>query len=166
MNRVGKATGNKPKGMKCKLDTGAGVNIIPLSIYQYINPLEFDEQGMLIDGHGQHRTILKDYSGNPIQQYGIMVILGKWNHQYWKFVFHIVEAEGPILLALCTMRKMGLFMRHPRVSTETTAIHQARCDPMKVESTTRQGAAGPAVEIQCSRPADYTWTPTGQGYVK
>ena len=36
---------------------------------------------------------------------------------------------------------------------------------MKVESTTRQGAAGPAAEKQCSRPADYTQTPTGQGYV-
>ena len=36
---------------------------------------------------------------------------------------------------------------------------------MKVESTTRQGAAGPAGEIQCSRPADYTQTPTGQGYI-
>ena len=34
-----------------------------------------------------------------------------------------------------------------------------------MESTTRQGAAGPADEIQCSRPADYTQTPTGQGYV-
>ena len=66
---------------------------------------------------------------------------------------------------------MGCFTRHPRVSPETADIHQkqqnqARCDPMNVESTTRQGAAGPAAEIQCSRPADYTQTPTGQGYVK
>ena len=38
MNRMGKATGNKPKGIKCKLDTGAGVTIMPLSIYQYISP--------------------------------------------------------------------------------------------------------------------------------
>ena len=47
--------------MKCKLDTGAGVNIMPLSIYQYINASEFDEQGEPIDGHGQYKTILKDY---------------------------------------------------------------------------------------------------------
>ena len=79
---MGKAMGNKPKGMKCKLDTWAGVSIMPLSMYQYINPSEFDEQGKPIDGHGQYKTILKDYSGNPIQQYGIRVILGKWNQQY------------------------------------------------------------------------------------
>ena len=57
-----------------------------------------------------------------------------------------------------------------RVSTETNYIHQeqhnqARCNPMEMESTTRQGASGPAAEIQCSRPADYTQTPTVQGYV-
>ena len=81
--------------MKCKLDIGAGVSIMPLSIYQYINPSEFDKQGKPIDGYGQYRTIIKDYTGNPIQQYGIRVILGKWNHQYWRFAFHIIEAEGP-----------------------------------------------------------------------
>ena len=58
----------------------------------------------------------------------------------------------------------GAFARHPRVLTETTDIHQeqqnqARHDQMEVELTTRQGAAGPAAEIQCSRPADYTQTP-------
>ena len=37
-NRMGKATGNKAKGMKFKLETGAGGNIMPLSTYKYINP--------------------------------------------------------------------------------------------------------------------------------
>ena len=44
MNRMDKATSNKPKGMKCKLDRGLGVNIMPLSIYQYINPSEFENK--------------------------------------------------------------------------------------------------------------------------
>ena len=67
MKRIGKTTGNNPKGMKYKLDTGAGVNIMSLSIYQYISPSEFDAQGKPFDGHGQYRTTLKDYNGNPIQ---------------------------------------------------------------------------------------------------
>ena len=119
-NRMGKATDNKPKGMKCKLDTGVCINIMPLSTHKYINSSEFDEQGKSIDGCGQYRSILKDYNGNPIQQYGIKVTLGKWNNQYWNF--HVVEAEGHILLGQNTMRKMGLFKMHPRVSTETTDI--------------------------------------------
>ena len=36
---MGKTTGNKPKCMKCGLETWSGVNIIPLSIYQYISLL-------------------------------------------------------------------------------------------------------------------------------
>ena len=44
-NRMAKETSNKPRGTKCKLGTGAGVNIMPLSTYKYINPSEFDEQG-------------------------------------------------------------------------------------------------------------------------
>ena len=44
--------------------------------------------------------------------------------------------------------------------------NQARCDPLEVKSITRQGAAGLVAEAQCSRPANYTQTPTGQGYVK
>ena len=121
---------------------------MPLSPYKYINPSVFDEQGKPIDGHGQYRTILKDDNGNPIQQYGIRDILGKWKNQCWKFVFHVVEAEGPILHGWNTMRKKELFTRHPRVSTETSDIYQkqnqARSDPMEVESIIRQGAAGPA----------------------
>ena len=49
MNGMGKATGNKSKGMKCKLDTGPGINIMPLLIY---NPSEFNEQSKPIDGLG------------------------------------------------------------------------------------------------------------------
>ena len=66
-----------------------------------------------------------------------------------------------MLLGLNTMKKVGLFIRNLRVSTETSDIHQgqqnqARYDPMEVESTIREEAAGPAAEPQCSRPADYT----------
>ena len=86
-NRMGKATGNKPKGMKFKLDTGTGVNIMPLSSNKNINPSEFYEQGKPVDGHSQYRSILKDCNGKPIQQYWIRVILGKWNNQYWRFIF-------------------------------------------------------------------------------
>ena len=66
------------------------------------------------------------------------------------------------------MRKMGIFTVHPKVSNETTDIHQeqpneARCDPMEVELIIRQGVAGPSAKAQCSRPANYIQPPTGQG---
>ena len=48
-NRMGKATGDKPKPMKGKFDTGKGVGVLPLTTYQLINPSEFDEEHKLID---------------------------------------------------------------------------------------------------------------------
>ena len=83
-------------------------------------------------------------------------------------LFHIVETQGSILLGLNTMRKFGLFTKHPRISIETVDLftstqNLARCEAKEV--TARQGAAGPAAEIRCSRPADYMITPTGRGYV-
>ena len=72
---MGKATGKKPFVMKFKFDTGPGVNVIPLSTYQYVNPSAFDEQGKPIVGYSQGRTILKMYNGNPIQQNDIRVHL-------------------------------------------------------------------------------------------
>ena len=41
---MGKATGKKPAMMKCKLDTRASVNVMPLSTYQHTNPSEFDKK--------------------------------------------------------------------------------------------------------------------------
>ena len=40
-NWMGKATGKKPIIMKCNLDTGTSVNVMPLSTYQELNPSEF-----------------------------------------------------------------------------------------------------------------------------
>ena len=39
------------------------------------------------------------------------------------FLFHIVDAEGPTLLGLQTLRHMGLFSKHPRVYIETIDLH-------------------------------------------
>ena len=88
-NWMGKATGKKATLMKCKLDTGASVNVMLLSTYQKINHSEFDKKGQHIGGYGHDRPILNGCNGNPIKQYGIRVILGKWNNEYWSFVFHI-----------------------------------------------------------------------------
>ena len=38
VNWMGKTTGEKPNIMKCKLDIGASVNVMPLSTYQHIHP--------------------------------------------------------------------------------------------------------------------------------
>ena len=60
---MSKVTGSIPIVMKCKLDTEAGVNIMPLLMYQYVCLSEFDKQGKSIGGYGQDTSILKGYIG-------------------------------------------------------------------------------------------------------
>ena len=163
----GKTTG-KPIEMKCELDTGASVNVMPLAAHELINPSQFDKDNKPIGGFGQQRTTLRGYSGNIIKQYGTRLIKAFWNNKYWGILFHNVETQGPILLGLNAMRKFGLFTKHPRISIKTVDLfaskqNLARCEAK--EATARQRAARPAAEIQCSRPAEYTQIPTGRGYV-
>ena len=63
-------TAGKPTEMKCKLDTGASVNVMPLAAYKIINPNEFTKDNKPTRGFGQDRTTLRGYSGNIIKQYG------------------------------------------------------------------------------------------------
>ena len=84
-------TPGKPIEMKCKVETGASVNLRPLAAYKLINPSEFDKDNERIGGFGQHRTTLRGYSGNIIKQYGTRLIKAFWNNKYWGILFHIVE---------------------------------------------------------------------------
>ena len=66
----GKITG-RPKGMKSKLDTRAGANIMSLSTYKSINPSDFDKEGNPTGNFQRSSTGLKSFGGRQIQQYGI-----------------------------------------------------------------------------------------------
>ena len=140
----GRTTG-EPIEMKCKLDTGASVDVMPLAAYNLINPSEFDKGNKLIEGFGQDRTTLRGYSGNIIKQYATRLIKAFWNNKYWGILFHIVETQGPILLGLNAMRKSGLFTKHPRISIETVDLFPSTQNLAKHETkevTASQGVSG------------------------
>ena len=56
--------------------------------------------------------------------YGVRVINCQWDNKLIKPIFHIVEAKGPKLLGLKTLRKIGLFQKHHRFFIEHIDIHQ------------------------------------------
>ena len=74
----GKITG-RSKGMKSKLDTGAGANIMSLSTYKCINPSDFDKEGNPTGNFQRSGTGLKSFGGRQIQQYGIKTIKCAWD---------------------------------------------------------------------------------------
>ena len=104
-----------------------------LDDYKKVNPSEFDEAGNSLVGFSNDKTTLKVYGGKTIQQYGVRALNCQWDNKLIKPIFHIVEAKGPILLRLPTLKRMGLFQKHPRVFIEHIDIHQiqqnnlARC---------------------------------------
>ena len=66
---------------------------------------------------------MRAYGGGIIKQFGTRMIKCKWNNQKWVFLFHIIDAEGPTLLGLKTLRHVGIFSKHPRVYIETIDLH-------------------------------------------
>ena len=56
----GKITG-RPKGLRSKLDTGAGANLMSLSTYKSINPSDFDKDGNSTGHFQRASTGLKSF---------------------------------------------------------------------------------------------------------
>ena len=110
----GKVTG-RSNGMKSKLDTGAGANIMSLSTYKSINPSDFDKDGNPTGNFQRASTGLKSFGGRQIQQYGIKTMKCVWDKKLWLLNFHIVDAEGPILIGLGTVLKLDMIQFHPQV---------------------------------------------------
>ena len=104
-NRQAKNTGPSIK-MKCKIDTGAGANLMSLDDYKKVNS---SESGNSLAAYSHDRTTLKVYCERTIKQYGVRIMNCHWNNLFIKPIFHIVEAKGPILLGLTTLRKIGIF---------------------------------------------------------
>ena len=98
--------------------------------YKKVNPSEFDDAGDSLVGFSNDRTTLKVYGGKTIQHYGIRALKCQWDSRLIKPIFHIVEAKGPTLLGLPTLRRIGLFQKHPRVFIESIDIHQIQKDKL------------------------------------
>ena len=136
----GKITG-RPKGMRSKLDTGAGANIMSLSTYRSINPSDFDKDNNPTGNFQRASTGLKSFGGRQIQQYGVKTIKCVWNKKLWLLNFHIVDAEGPIPIGLGTMLKLDMIQFHPHVHTSCININAIQ------PSLARQGKKDAEIDV-------------------
>ena len=136
----GKITG-RPKGMRSKLDTGAGANIMSLSIYKSINPSDFDKDGNPTGNFQRASTGLKSFWDRQIQQYGIKTINCVWDKKLWLLNFHIVDAEGPILIGSGMMLKLDMIQFHPQVHISCIDINAIQ------PSLARQGKKDAEIDI-------------------
>ena len=96
------------------------------STYKSINPSDFDKDGNPTGNFQRASTGLKSFGGRQIQQYGIKTIKCFWDRKLWLLNFHIVDAEGPILIGLGTMLKLDMIQFHPQVPY---LLHRHKCNP-------------------------------------
>ena len=89
-----------PIEVKCKIDTGAGASIMPIYVFRKLCPAMFDSSGKALKKLDADWTTLTAYGGSRIRQFGVEIIKCFWNNLKWKFLFHIVDATGPVLLGL------------------------------------------------------------------
>ena len=107
--RKGICTG-PAKQMTCKVDCGAMVNIMSLSIFKMLNPSEFDKNGYYLVGFNRDMTRLSAYGDKPIQQHTVRLINFIFNKKFFKTRFHIVDVKGHVLLGLTLLRKWDCSM--------------------------------------------------------
>ena len=127
--------------MKSKLDAGAGANIMSLNTYKSINPSDFDKDGNPTGNLQKASTGLKSFGGRQIQQYGIKAIKCVWDKKLWLLNFHIVDAEGPILIGLGTMLKLDMIQFHPQVNISSIDIKAIQ------PSLARQGKKDTEIDV-------------------
>ena len=60
--------------VKCKIDSGAGANVMSLDVYKKVNSSKFDAAGNSLVGFRNDRTTLEAYGGKTIQQYGVTAV--------------------------------------------------------------------------------------------
>ena len=118
-------------------------NIMPLSVFNMLNPSEFDKDGNSISGFNRDMTRLSAYGNRPLQQNGVRMIDFILNKKYFKTRFHIVDVEDHVLLGLTLLRKMWLFHKHRLMIIDTIDIHQeqrnlARYDSKVVDKCTNE----------------------------
>ena len=143
-NDKGKITG-RPKGMRSKLDTGAGANIMSLSTYRSINPSDFDKDGNPTGNFQRPSTGLKSFGGRQIQQYGMKTIKCVWDKKLWLLNFHILDAEGSIVIALGTMPRLDMIQFHPQVHISCIDINAIW------PSLARQGEKDAEIDIMSNK---------------
>ena len=131
--------------LKCKIDTGAQANIIPLRIFQKIYPEELDSNGLPMDGVlRQSDARLFSYGGTEIKQYGTRDIQCHYKGNQTLVRFYIADANARAILGLPTTCQLGLVQLNCAITSttastagaETHQVKNVKKSPMRVKFKT------------------------------
>ena len=99
--------------MKCKVDTGAEGNIMPISYYRKLYPENLDLNGNPESGTlDTSSVILSAYGGSTIKNLGTAKIPCSYKDTKFTCTFFVADVPGTIILGLKTSRALKLVTLH------------------------------------------------------
>ena len=107
--RLHKVKHNTVKEMKCKVDTGAEANVMPLREY-----IKLCQEGIGLNGLPKDKfvekndAVLKAYGNTVIKQLGRVHLPCEFKGLKFTCGFFLADVEGPILLGLPTCEALGI----------------------------------------------------------
>ena len=124
--------------LRCKVDTGAGGNVMPLRTFTKLFPKRFDTDGHPT-GLAPSTTCLTAYNGSPIRQFGTFRTHIDWTpqgeqttnrlHTRW----YVADTPGPAILGLPACNKLGIVELNCAVD-----LQQKRTTQQKTPTTEHQ----------------------------
>ena len=96
-----------------KIDSGAGLNSMPVKEYKRLYPERFTPDGKpilsyLSQDEETMKTKLKGYSGNYVKHYGKVKLPCEYNNQKFMCSFFLADVDGPPLMGLPTGEALGI----------------------------------------------------------
>ena len=137
----------RPAALRCKVDTGAGGNVMPLRAFSKLFPTRFTEDGQPT-GLSPSVTRLKAYNGSTIKQYGTFTTHIDWTPKgsnttnRLRTRWYVADAPGPAILGLPACTKLGVVELNCNVTlqkrsltpqTTTTTATKAKDGPEKLK---------------------------------
>nr|XP_006823887.1 PREDICTED: uncharacterized protein LOC102805367 [Saccoglossus kowalevskii] len=124
--------------LKCKVDTGAQSNVLPLRLFRNIFPDKIDSKGNPKPNALQGTNmILSAYGGSQIKQLGTITIPCQHRGRKINCIFYVTDATGPAILGLKACRALNLISLHCAIESKHTtnaAKQTAQKSPNYIDS--------------------------------
>jgi hypothetical protein len=118
--------------LKCKVDTGAQSNVLPIHLFRVLYPELINAEGMPRDGALQRSdVILTAYGGSEITQFGKILIPCQHKRGKFNCIFYVTDAVGPAILGIKACRALELVSLHCALETKSVQGKNrlSRCCP-------------------------------------
>ena len=138
--------------LKCKVDTGAGGNVMPLCTFTKLFPRCINADGSP-RGLKSSTTCLTAYNGSKIPQFGTLDTAIDWTPKGQKVANHlqtqwyIADTPGPAILGLPSCAKLGIVELNCAVNLQKKLVQQkklttrtqiSQTEPSRSETSTPQ----------------------------